>query len=88
MDIITYYHHAGLICAATGNYTKAVEMFTIVSSYNKIKYQAELFQAVSIPTNVASATQLISAKRAILCELLVSGKVSNLVGDIGIPLTE
>lgn len=29
-DVLTYYHHAGLISAAQGDFEKAVEMFSIV----------------------------------------------------------
>ncbi|WWC69003.1 uncharacterized protein I206_102939 [Kwoniella pini CBS 10737] len=59
LDILTYYHHAGLISSALHEYGKAKQYF---------------ISAVSLPTTTASAIQLASAKRAILCELLDTGK--------------
>ncbi|OCF58278.1 hypothetical protein L486_04309 [Kwoniella mangroviensis CBS 10435] len=59
LDVLTYYHHAGLISAALKDYNKAKQYFVI---------------AVSLPTTTTSAIQLASAKRAILCELLGTGK--------------
>ncbi|KAK8861351.1 hypothetical protein IAR55_002170 [Kwoniella newhampshirensis] len=59
LDVLTYYHHAGLISAALNDHGKAKGYF---------------MTAVSLPTQTASAVQLACAKRAILCELLDSGK--------------
>ncbi|WWD16746.1 hypothetical protein CI109_101177 [Kwoniella shandongensis] len=59
LDVLTYYHHAGLISAALKEYGKAKGYFVTV---------------VSLPTQTASAIQLAAAKRAILCELLDTGK--------------
>jgi hypothetical protein len=30
-DVLAYFHHAGLISAATGDFERAVEMFSMVS---------------------------------------------------------
>ncbi|WWC87493.1 uncharacterized protein L201_002383 [Kwoniella dendrophila CBS 6074] len=59
LDILTYHHHAGLVSAALKNYGKAKQYFLTV---------------VSLPTATLSAIQLACAKRAILCELLETGK--------------
>ncbi|WVW79768.1 hypothetical protein I302_101738 [Kwoniella bestiolae CBS 10118] len=59
LDVLTYYHHAGLISAALKDYNRAKQYFVIV---------------VSLPTTTTSAIQLASAKRAILCDLLDTGK--------------
>ncbi|RXK41439.1 hypothetical protein M231_01345 [Tremella mesenterica] len=59
LDVISFYHHAGLICAARQEFSKAVGLFNV---------------AVTIPTSAASAIQLVSAKRAMLCNLLSTGK--------------
>lgn len=61
-DVITFFHHAGLICAALGEYELAIEHFTT---------------CVSVPTAAASAVQLAAAKRAYLCGLLHDGKLPN-----------
>ncbi|CAD6585881.1 MAG: hypothetical protein TREMPRED_004269 [Tremellales sp. Tagirdzhanova-0007] len=60
LDVITFHHHAGLICAATRDFGRATDFFCA---------------AVTVPTQAASAVQLACVKRAILCELLVSGKL-------------
>ncbi|OCF34614.1 hypothetical protein I316_03655 [Kwoniella heveanensis BCC8398] len=59
LDVLTYFHHAGLICAALRDYGKAQQYF---------------ITAVSLPTAAASAIQLACAKRAILCQVLDTGK--------------
>ncbi|WVQ94437.1 hypothetical protein IAU59_001516 [Kwoniella sp. CBS 9459] len=59
LDVLTYFHHAGLICAALKDYAKAKQYF---------------ITAVSLPTSSASAVQLACAKRAILCQILDTGK--------------
>ncbi|WWC59999.1 uncharacterized protein I303_102562 [Kwoniella dejecticola CBS 10117] len=59
LDILTYYHHAGLILSALKEYGQAAQNFAT---------------AVSLPTTTASAIQLACAKRAILCQLLDTGK--------------
>ncbi|WVF66829.1 hypothetical protein IAT40_001571 [Kwoniella sp. CBS 6097] len=59
LDVLTYFHHAGLTCAALREYGKAKQYF---------------ITAVSLPTATASAIQLACAKRAILCQILDTGK--------------
>ncbi|ORX36380.1 hypothetical protein BD324DRAFT_628622 [Kockovaella imperatae] len=59
LDVLTYFHHAGLVFAALGDYARATERFVM---------------ALCIPTSAASAIQLACAKRAMLCELIVTGK--------------
>ncbi|KAL7419793.1 hypothetical protein Q5752_005709 [Cryptotrichosporon argae] len=59
LDVLTYYHHAGLICMAEGERaTPAVHFFTF---------------AVAMPTTSTSAVQVACAKRAVLCEILHAG---------------
>ncbi|OXC64496.1 hypothetical protein AYX13_06121 [Cryptococcus neoformans] len=59
LDILTYYHHAGAVTMAVGDFRKAKEYY---------------LTAVTVPTTTASAIQLACAKRALLCELIVTGK--------------
>ncbi|WVR04038.1 hypothetical protein IAU60_001037 [Kwoniella sp. DSM 27419] len=59
LDVLTYYHHAGLVSAALGEFSKAKQYFVT---------------AVSLPTTTPSAIQLAAAKRAVLCEILDTGK--------------
>ncbi|AAW45148.1 expressed protein [Cryptococcus deneoformans JEC21] len=59
LDILTYYHHAGAVTMAVGDFCKAKEYY---------------LTAVTVPTTTASAIQLACAKRALLCELIVTGK--------------
>ncbi|WRT65462.1 uncharacterized protein IL334_002405 [Kwoniella shivajii] len=59
LEVLTYYHHAGLISAAVKDFERAKRYFVT---------------AVSLPTTTTSAIQLACAKRAILCELLDTGK--------------
>ncbi|KNX49736.2 COP9 signalosome complex subunit 3 [Cryptococcus deuterogattii R265] len=59
LDILTYYHHAGTVNMAMGDFRKAKEYY---------------LTAVTAPTTTASAIQLACAKRALLCELIVTGK--------------
>ncbi|GFZ42819.1 hypothetical protein JCM24511_00537 [Saitozyma sp. JCM 24511] len=60
LDVITYYHHAGLVCAAVKDFARAKRFFSI---------------AVAVPTSTGSAIQLTAAKRAILCGLLDNGEL-------------
>ncbi len=49
----------------------------------------QCLQAVSVPTQAASAVQLACAKRAILCELVVCGKASPpLVQKLDLPVLQ
>ncbi|KAK4684825.1 COP9 signalosome complex subunit 3, partial [Tremellales sp. Uapishka_1] len=59
LDVLTFHHHAGLICAALKRFDRAQEFFKT---------------AVSVPTQTASAIQIACAQRAVLCGLLHSGK--------------
>ncbi|CAK9786525.1 hypothetical protein CC85DRAFT_283123 [Cutaneotrichosporon oleaginosum] len=59
IDVLTYYHHAGTVAAAHGDFARASELFTF---------------GASIPGETPSAIRIACAKRAILCELLSSGR--------------
>ncbi|WVQ78684.1 hypothetical protein IAT38_000771 [Cryptococcus sp. DSM 104549] len=59
LDFLTYYHHAGTVSIALGDFAKAKEYFVA---------------AITLPTTEPSAIQIACAKRAILCELIVNGK--------------
>jgi hypothetical protein len=81
LDVITYYHHAGLVCAAVKDFARAKRFFSIVSGVLSVlsTFHATCswhIQAVAVPTATASAIQLAAAKRAILCGLIDNGEVS------------
>ncbi|ODN80683.1 hypothetical protein L202_02857 [Cryptococcus amylolentus CBS 6039] len=59
LDFLTYYHHAGTVAVALGDFKLAKRHFVM---------------AVTLPTHTASAIQIACAKRAILCELITTGK--------------
>lgn len=67
VDVLTYYHHAGTVAAAAGDFARASELFTF---------------AAAIPGETASAIRLACAKRAVLCELLNTGKQIQFPKDI------
>ncbi|KAL1410223.1 hypothetical protein Q8F55_004228 [Vanrija albida] len=59
LDVLTYHHHAGTVTATVGEFAQAAELFVF---------------AAAMPTESVSAIQVACAKRAILCELLATGK--------------
>lgn len=59
IDVLTYYHHAGTVSAAAGNFARASELFTF---------------GAAIPGETPSAIRMACAKRAVLCELLSTGR--------------
>ena len=44
LDIITFYHHAGLIAAAVQDFPLAVELFSIVSSSTALQADGRSFR--------------------------------------------
>ncbi|BEJ16487.1 hypothetical protein CspHIS471_0510920 [Cutaneotrichosporon sp. HIS471] len=67
LDVLTYYHHAGTIAAASGDFARASEL---------------LIFGASIPGETPSAIRIACAKRAILCELLSTGRQAPFSRDI------
>ncbi|WVQ73682.1 hypothetical protein IAR50_003262 [Cryptococcus sp. DSM 104548] len=59
IDFLTYYHHAGTVAVALGDFKLAKRHFLM---------------AVTLPTQCASGIQVACAKRAVLCELITTGK--------------
>lgn len=57
--MLTYYHHAGTVAAAAGDFARASDLFTF---------------GAAIPGETPSAIRLACAKRAVLCELLSTGR--------------
>lgn len=67
LDVLTYYHHAGTVAAASGDYARASELF--------------IFGA-AVPGETPSAIRIACAKRALLCELLVTGRQAPFPRDV------
>lgn len=67
LDVLTYYHHAGTIAAASGDFARASELF--------------IFGA-AVPGETPSAIRIACAKRAILCELLSTGRQAPFPRDV------
>ncbi len=67
LDVLTYYHHAGTVAVVSGDFARASELF--------------IFGA-AVPGETPSAIRIACAKRAILCELLSTGRQAPFPRDV------
>ncbi|GMK54592.1 hypothetical protein CspeluHIS016_0111780 [Cutaneotrichosporon spelunceum] len=72
LDVLTYYHHAGTVAAASGDFARATEL---------------LIFGATIPGETPSAIRMACAKRAILCELLSTGLLAPFPRDLSQVMT-